>query len=286
MERELPVLAAEVAGVAEGAGIDYLEAQLLNFQGEARLRQMDGCTSFAITSNDRRRTVVGQNVDMPPLFAGLNRVMRITPERGPPLLIWGFVGTVGQRGVNGAGLALMGNGLGGPPWGAGIASIVADRVALESNTIDEAIARVRDLTRAKATNMVMADADGRIVDVEWTPEADRALLSDRGIAHTNCYLHPDLIPLERSLPGIDDGGYRQARAQQLLDAIDRSGDLTTSMATMLSDHAGYPKSICRHDLARPHAYVSAASLIAVLPERILLAADGGPCRATYVTFEL
>src|SRR5829696_2242689 len=58
MERQLPHLAAEVHGVAQGAGITYLEAQLLNFQGEARMRRIDGCTSLAVTSFDRKRTVV------------------------------------------------------------------------------------------------------------------------------------------------------------------------------------------------------------------------------------
>ena len=55
MERELPQLAQEVQGVSQGAGIAYLEAQLLNYQGETRIRQLDGCTSVAITSADQPR---------------------------------------------------------------------------------------------------------------------------------------------------------------------------------------------------------------------------------------
>lgn len=285
MERELPQLAQEVHGVSQGAGIAYLEAQLLNYQGEARLRQLDGCTSFGITSADQQHTIVGQNVDMPPLFAGMNRIMHVTPTEGSPFVMWGIVGTVGQRGVNADGLAVVGNGLGGPPWKPGISSIVADRVVLESSTIDEAIARVRGLTRAKATNMLLADASGRIVDVEWTPSEERILVADGAIAHSNCYVHPDFATLAAvPLPGLDDAPGRQKRADLLLDEVDRGADLLPSLVSLLSDHQGYPRSICRHNVRRPHPYVTTASLIALLPDRVLMAADGGPCRSEYARF--
>ena len=285
MERELPQLAQEVQGVSQGAGIAYLEAQLLNYQGETRIRQLDGCTSVAITSADQQHTIVGQNVDMPPFFAGMNRLMHVTPTEGPPFVMWGIVGTVGQRGVNADGLALMGNGLGGPPWMPGISSIVADRVALESSTIDEAIDRVRGLTRAKSTNMLLADSSGRIVDVEWTPSEERMLVADGAIAHSNCYVHSDFAELEAfPLPGLEDAPSRQKRANLLLDDVDRGAELLPSLVSLLSDHEGYPRSICRHDVERPHPYITTASIVVLLPDRILMAADGGPCRSVYSRF--
>ena len=285
MERELPHLAQEVHGISQGAKIAYLEAQLLNYQGEARLRQLDGCTSFAITSADQQHTIIGQNVDMPPLFAGMNRIMHVTPTEGLPFVMWGIVGTVGQRGVNADGLALVGNGLGGPPWKPGISSIVADRVVLESSTIDEAIARVRQLTRAKATNMLLADVSGRIIDVEWTPSEERILVADGAIAHSNCYVHHDFAITEAvPLPGLDDAPNRQKRADLLLDTVDRNADLLPSIVSLLSDHEDYPRSICRHNVERPYPYVTTASIIALLPDRVLMAADGGPCRSPYARF--
>ena len=285
MERELPHLAAEVHGVSRGAGIAYLEAQLLNYQGEARLRRLDGCTSFAITSTDRRQTIVGQNVDMPPLFEGMNRVMRVTPSEGPPFVMWGFVGSIGQRGVNADGLALVGNGLGGPPWQPGVSSIVSDRVALESKTIDAALARIRSLTRAKATNMILADASGRIVDVESTPTEDRVLGSADAIAHSNSYVHPDFATMWAApMEGLEDSPRRQTRADTLLGAVDRDADLLPFCLSLLSDHEANPRSICRHNAGPPHPYVTTASLVALLPERVLMASDGPPCRHPYSRF--
>jgi isopenicillin-N N-acyltransferase-like protein len=284
MEAQLPHLAEEARGVARAAGIQYLQAQLLNYQGEARLRRIEGCTSFAVASSDRRRVVVGQNVDMPALFVGMNRVMHVTPLNGPAFVMWGFVGCVGQRGVNTAGLALMGNGLGGPAWRPGVSSSVTDRAALECLSIEEALARLRGLTRAKSTNMMMVDVAGRIVDVESTATDDRTLVADAALGHANSYVHEDFAPISHDLDSLEDSKDRQRRADSLLGGINRGGDLVTVCRSLLSDHEGHPRSICRHDRTPETGYLTTASLIALLPERVLLAADGPPCEQAYVEY--
>ena len=72
------------------------------------------------------------------------------------------------------------------------------------------------------------------------------------------------------------GGSRVSKGDMRVEAYGTLDELGSGM--------GFARSICRHDVERPHPYITTASIVVLLPDRILMAADGGPCRSVYSRF--
>jgi len=67
------------------------------------------CTSFAISKNRSAtgEVIVGQNLNLAPAFEPSGVVLCLYPKDGPAIITWTLAGTVGQVGLNSAGLARL-----------------------------------------------------------------------------------------------------------------------------------------------------------------------------------
>jgi isopenicillin-N N-acyltransferase like protein len=82
-----------------------------------------------------------------------------------------------------------------------------------------------------------------------------------------------------------DSLYRIQRARDLLEQ--KIGDITVEdIQQALRDHAGHPRSICRHPDAEKDGSASIASIVIDLGAKLMHVASGPPCENAYQTVGL
>jgi hypothetical protein len=189
VEALLPGLAAEVDGLAAGAGIGRDEAWLLQLRRELlgyhQITTGD-CTSYATV---RGTPVLAQTVD---LNGNLDDQIAVLAVSGPRYrsVTLSFAGLPGYLGVNDSGLAVGLNLVLGGHWGPGVPPYLAIRHLLDTaDSVDHAIAILADLPLASSRSFLLCGPD-RAVCVEALG-TERRILDDADLFHTNHFLHPD-----------------------------------------------------------------------------------------------
>jgi isopenicillin-N N-acyltransferase-like protein len=287
-ERHCPHLLEEIRGLAEGAGVPLAEALAVQIRGELGPVQAEACTTFVVSARGTAAgaILIGQNSDMDPELEPLAYVLRLLPDDRPAVLMWTFGGMIGYHGLNAAGVAHFANSLGGgPAWRFALPHYPVKRLMLEQRALGGVLDVLRRAPVCSSGNYVLCDGDGRIADVELTPEGF-ALMEDQGagfIAHSNHFLFGPHAGPANDNASVPDSFPRLNRMRALL--ADRRGRLTVAdLQGFLADHVGQPTSICRHPHDGPdHPSVSArgktvASLIAEPGKGRLHIARGNPCR--------
>jgi len=193
-----------------------------------------------------------------------------------------FAGQLGYAGMNAHGLAHFTNALYGFPWRPGLPHYPLKRVMLEQRTVAQAIGVARAHRTCSAANMVLADGDGAIGDVEIRPAGvaefpddhqDRRLHANHCLT-TECGGH-DRCTLPDSYPRLD-------RIRALVQAA--WGTITVeSQKDILADHQGDPGGICRHGAVRLH---SICGYIADPAARVLHVRYGHGCSGAWTAYEV
>jgi isopenicillin-N N-acyltransferase-like protein len=295
-EQHCPHLLEESKGLAEGAGIDPLEALAVQLRGELAGVADEGCTAFVVSRDATADggTLIGQNSDTPAELMQYAYVLRLAPDDRPRTLMWTFGGMLGYHGLNEYGVAHFANALGGgPEWKFALSHYPVKRMMLEQRNLMGVRRLLREVPVCSNGNYVLCDGNGAIADVELTTDGPVEISDGDGgvIAHSNHYLcaaHACEANFSRSLP---DSFPRLERMRQLLNAR-RGGLSVEDMKVILSDHEGHPTGICRHphdgpdDPVLPASGRTVASLIAEPDRGHLHVARGNPCESEYVTYEL
>jgi isopenicillin-N N-acyltransferase-like protein len=263
IEKEMPHLAEEINGMAKGAEISLVEAYVLQIRYELLYVLMareaeGGCTSFAISGAKTADglSLAGQNFDIPENIEDMGIVLHLIPKEGPAMLLYTSVGQIGYSGINSEGLGVFGNMLHATGWKPGVPRYLLARRMLESSSLEEAM-KVIEIPRGASTNNLLMDSTRRAVDIEFTVDDVRTLEmeKDKGFfAHSNHYLHPDLVGTDQGSLTVPDSKDRIVRINKLLseEIIKKKNKMTVEkMHEILSDHDGYPVSICRHQVEKP-----------------------------------
>jgi len=270
-----PQLIEEVQGIADGAEIEFSEAFFIQVATELTFRP-DGCTTLALHTLDGE-WLIAQNWDMPRDVLGTHIVLHLRPAGGPEALMFTYAGVVGYLGINAHGVCHVANQLLTPDWRVGVTHYFVKRRFLELASVDDCLDEVRAIPISSSANYILGDTM-RAVVVEWTPSG-LATFTGHRLGHTNHLLDPALCHLERYLQQLPDSLDRLERLSGLL--WDASGSIQT-MAGILSDHAGYPASICRHggtgDLH------TLASVMFEPSRKCMHVAYGNPCTTRYDTY--
>jgi hypothetical protein len=184
-------------------------------------------------------------------------------------------------GVNSHGIAFYGNTLYAHDERAGVPNSFKHRWMLEAPDRPEADRRALMAGRARGSNHVLAQAGGRIWDIETS--AQRAAVIEAGdwLVHANHYTADEMLNLERS----DSVGSRQrlARGRELVAAgLERGDDPLELVTNVLRDHANAPTSICAHPVDDdPHHGPTTGSVVFELEERRMHVCAGRPCENPY-----
>lgn len=171
----------ELEGIAEGSGLKWEEAVLITLHEEVaghkggELPPVQHCTAIAAGPPDTRdgNTYVGQNWDWMASVYGLSSMLLWKRPEGPSLLAYSYPGLWVGAGLNSAGVALCwtwGDGLKIKGPRVGIPAYVLIAQMLYQDTLAGALAELRRATHAGWFAFVLADAKGRIVAADGTPE--------------------------------------------------------------------------------------------------------------------
>jgi isopenicillin-N N-acyltransferase like protein len=309
MRTQNAAYAEEMRGIAQGSGQSEETIALLNARYElaftllgkdARAGQReellaagpDGCTTFGLLpeATADRHTWLGQNWDWLEGVHGRTFVLRVRRKDKPAFVCLTEAGIAGGKmGVNECGIALVENGLASSHDGRNPYEKpfhMRCREVLDAESHDDAVQSVGRTPRTCSANFIIAQAAGKVVDVETSPDHVGYLHPERGVVtHSNHFLTPGHGEslLEKLSPNTLQ---RVDRMRRLLS--EHGGAISFAhMRTTAADHSGAPYAICRHpDLTQPAAKrtMTTGAVLIDLDARVMHVANGPPCSNDYVPF--
>ncbi|HET9015537.1 MAG TPA: C45 family peptidase [Thermomicrobiaceae bacterium] len=291
-----PVILEEMRGIGDGAGFGLEEIVAVNCRTEILFgaRQPGApdptaheCTTIAVapSASATGTTLLAKNWDWKAACRDSVIVLQVAQDDGPDFVMVVEAGMVGRDGFNASGIAICGNLLrsvrdGGTP---GDPVPIIRRRALNSTRLDAAFGAVLNAARSASTNYVVAHESGVIVDFEASPHQVYPVYPERGLlTHAN---HFTAVAAEVQGIGLLTGPdtlYRDRRVRDLLEP--KIGRITVEdVQRALTDHVGYPRSVCRHPEgpAGTGQTMSIASVVIDLGARVMHVASGPPCCHPY-----
>lgn len=290
-----PDVVAEMRGIADGAGIDFLDVLAINVRTEvmfaARARQagllMRECSSFAVLPSEPAGPVlIGQNWDWLVHARDTVIVLDVWPEDGPRLMTVVEAGLLAKAGLNEAGLGLATNALVtdadlGEP---GLPYHVLLRAVLDCGTVTDALTVLQSGRRSSSANYLVAHASGSALDFEAAPGDFTRIYplypSGGVLLHTNHFQAPSPHATDLGLWAMPDTAVRLQRLQALVTSRAKAGDLRE----VLTDHADRPHGICAHGVpgaSELEQGATIASLVMDLGTKQMWLASGVPCTTPF-----
>jgi len=281
----------ELEGIAQGAGVTLGEVISLNARSELMRIAEEGCTGVAcLPERAGGHTLLAQNWDWHPSRVATGVLLRILPDEGPAILTFAEAGALARCGLNEHGVGVTGNALecedGTRPGGVPVAAL--RRRVLGCRTLAEAMRAVREAPRGTSVNHLIATAEGEAVAFETTPGDVYEVSAEDGVlGHSNHFLSPraqrELV--DTGIAAHPDTLDRAPRIRALLAA--RRPITVLDLQEALSDHDGYPDSICRHATRiEPRTWTTVASIVMDLNERRLWLTAGPPCESAFTEHRL
>jgi len=288
--RWVPQIVDELEGMADGSGVPLSKllvpncGEELTCSDEANLlagvepKEPAHCTSFAIVAGDDK--LVGHNEDWYSGDAGRNVLLRMRLRDGTRIVSITPACLLASTGINCHGIATGANTVFCTDVKMGVPNNLIRRWMLEAPSLEEARKRACLPARARGANHLLADANGRIWDIETSATAAVTLESGSHMVHTNHYLHDSMMRYEMALP-LESSRARYARARSLLEAGLGRGDNPQYLARrLLRDHEHVGLEICNHEdesLAPGDRQSTTASMIWDLETLTADVCAGPPC---------
>ena len=285
-----PEYVEELEGYAEGAGIPwdvvYFTLHEIPMFGAGK-----GCTDIAVNAEWTKDDCVfaAHSDDVSPYLAQHLAISRIKPNDEPGFVALCYGGIQPTSGMNAAGISLTGNALVHNDDRMGIPKEVAVRNVLRQSNIYDALVASMPPKRGNSYNNIVCDSNGEIYSVEGSATAFDAVYASEGwLVHTNHYLSPRMWGFERDLHTRWSSIIRYNRATKLFKKELGKVEVST-FRRILSDHVGYPQSICRHaDPALPEEEQTQTIFSEVfdLTNKVAWILQGNPCKGEYRKYEL
>ena len=283
-----PEYVEELEGYAEGTGIkfDMIWATTCDYPLDNR-----GCTDIAVNSQWTKDDCVyaAHNEDVEPYNKDDVVISRIRPKDEPGFIGLCYGGILPTCGMNAAGISLTGNALVPNDTKPGIPKMFPCRKVLREKGIYQALCSSMPEGRGHSYNNIVCDSNGEIYSMEGSATTFDALYAEDGwLVHTNHYLSPRMWKFEDNMHTRFSSIVRYNRARKLLKKELGHVDLS-SFKRVLSDHVGYPESICRHadpGLSEEDQTESIFSAVFNLTEKCLFLCKGSLCTGAYKKYEL
>lgn len=277
----VPSVVEELRGLAEGSGVPMEKLLVPNCGEEFLDVAAEGhCTSIAI-SNGRR--LLAHNEDWYAGDAAGSVLLRMGLDNGivvlsvtPPYLL-------ACGGLSSNGLATGGNTLFCNDGRIGVPNNFIRRWMLEAQSLEDARTRAMLGRRARGSNHLILDRNGRICDVETSGLSAVVFDARPYFVHTNHYLSAEMETVSED-SDLEGSRMRYDRAVNMLEVGLRNGeDTMVLMDRILSDHANSPRSICNHpDTTVPAGAreCTTSSVIWDVDEMAGYVCAGPPCAAS------
>ena len=277
--KHLPWVVEELDAAARAAGVDPLAlfaGAVLELSTFSQTKVPAHCTDVAAvpTLTADGHLLVAHNND---LSAGdENDVVAIEWKvEGEPTIFTLGLGPWISVGWNEAGLSITGNEVAPKDEGVGIPRLLQVRDVLTRTTLTEATRAILHPARASSYNWVVAQ-DDVVMSIEGSATAAEPIApaEDGTLAHTNHYVHPEMVDFEASASSEGSAG-RLQRAKELMTESLEEAVTRTRLREILSDHEG-SEPLCRHGSA-PGDSQTAFWCIADVTARTVMYGRGNPC---------
>jgi isopenicillin-N N-acyltransferase-like protein len=284
IDRGFPEILEEMAGIADGAGVDLADILTLNCRSEISLAGAGGgCSAFALQHAGTQW--LAQNWDWRTDQLHNLVVLEIRGEDAASLVSIGEAGMVAKIGMNAHGIGVCLNAIRSRTCGEGLPIHVALRKILESPDMETAVSVASRHRVCSPAHFLIASGEGQAAGLEVHPGKPGRLDPEGGVvSHTNHLYQRSVTCQVEDFPR-PDSRMRLARLDQLLR--DRLGAEThvdeALLFEILSDHEDAPQSICRHFNPDQPPEERMETLFAVamdLTERRLTLRHGKPCETT------
>lgn len=283
-----PDMVEELRGMAEGAGVPLADLMLLQIRNQLQPDADAGCTSLSLAgrSGSRNGGIVAQNWDNDPALQPFTLVLTRRPEGKPALMTVTQAGLIAYIGFNEAGIGVCLNTLPAPSRRLGVPHYFTVRGIYEADCLESAVQAVERAERAIPANIMLTTPQGP-ADLEVTLHSVHVLRNgaEAGITHTNHCRHPELQAINQQFPELIQSHERQARIDHLLD-LPRQHPGVQDVMSLLRDHAGFPRSICRHANSDPQTggWETVFSVVIDSSARQMHISRGTPCDHPYETY--
>jgi isopenicillin-N N-acyltransferase-like protein len=206
----------------------------------------------------------------------------VHPDGAPRALAFTTHGTVGQIGMNEAGIAIGINNLTMLDGGVGVTWPFVVRKVLRQTTFDEAFACIVDANLAGGHNFLLRDDQGKGVSVEATTTQTAVNeLGNTPLVHTNHCVFANTKAVEAPRPA----GLNANSLKRMSDATRLLGNSGTHTADSLMTLLRDENSICRHP-EPPLNHESSGAVIMRPGTRDMWAAWGIPSEADFEHFDV
>lgn len=284
-----PEFVEEMEGYADGVGTDFdlVYAALSDWpvgRGKA-------CTDIAVNAQWTKDDVsfAAHNEDVEPYNRADVCIARIRPKDEPGFIGVCYGGLYPTVGMNAAGVSLTGNALVPNDTRMGIPKMFPARKVLRADGIYDALTWSMPPARGHSFNNIVCDSNGEIYSMEGSATTFDPLYAHEGyLVHTNHYLSPRMWRFEQDMHTRMSSIIRLNRASKLFKRHLGQVDLGT-FKEVLSDHVGYPESICRHPdprLGEEEQTATIFSAVFDLTRKAMWVCPGNPCEGQYSKHEL
>jgi len=294
LERYDPPLAEELAGIAEGAGLDpalivvlnhYTDLRDLDLGREHKGDTTDGCST--VYARTRSGTVVGQTWDMHATSTPYVLFLRLPAEGARPAAwILSLTGCLGIAGMNERGLALCVNNLSSTDARVGVVWSALVRRALAQSSAAAARDLMLEAPFGSGRHFLLSDRDQAFaIEASGTRRAVVFSGESRHYVHTNHCLDPVVGACSKVAPGATTFD----RFHFLQGALDRAPiDSASDLWTLLGSTDGYPRSVCSNQATPedPHGAATCAGLVMTPASGEILACAGFTHAATPLRFSI
>lgn len=286
-----PHLADEIAGIAEGSGLEAWQVFALNARSEVLTRAPlpgpgECSTSVVLVPGEAPRTV--QTWDWHELVVGNTVAWRFTTAAGRTVTTFTELGLLAKIGVTDAGLGvhfnLLQHDADGGPSGVPV-HVVARRLLEEATDLESAERLLRSARVSASVSLTVVTWDGRrgeAASFELSPAGLRRVEPVEGVLlHTNHFLAPAERTSDKRTRETHDSENRLARLRVRADQL--GNESVDVRAEAMLCHADEGAALCRHprDEADPTGrWVTVATLALDLAGSALVLRDGTPCNPT------
>ena len=273
----LPWVVDELDAAAEAAEVDYVTLFAMSVEELERALAPAHCTDVAASASLTAdgHLLVAHNNDLD--FSDLDDIVAIEwrVEDEPKIFTLG-IGPWISVGWNEAGLSVTGNEVAPKDEGVGIPRLLQMRDVLTRTTLPEATRAILHPARASSYNWVLGQGDV-VVSIEGSATTAEAIApaSDGTLAHTNHYVHPEMLDYEAS-ETTEGSATRLQRARELLSKHVDEPFTRASLREILSDHEHGADGLCRHGSAQGDPQ-TVFWCVADVTARTVVYGHGNPC---------
>ena len=276
---EYGIIAKELKGLADGAGISIQQAVFLQYRRELiNLTDNSDCSTFT-SQTYHDGPIFGQTIDLNGIHGDYPVLLRIYPEENysKEILMFTFTGLLGYIGMNSDGLSIGINMVLSDGWKVGLSPYLMIRYLLEKKKVSQVEIEILNIKPSSSRCFVICDKTESSV-IEFTPEVYK-ITKGENLFHTNHFLHKDLVPKEKLNFFTKNSSLKRLnRIEELfLIAKEKDKDEEYLFDKIFSDHKFYPTGICTHSDNLKRSRTVASIIIRPIQQTMYIRL-GSPCK--------